>query len=221
MRYEWDFSVVISAIPDFMRGLGITAILAIVSMISGMILGLFISLARLSKRSIISYIAYIYIEIFRSIPLLMVLLWMYYSLPIMAEITFSSFTTACFALTLNLAAFTAEVYRSGILSIGKDQSEAAKALGMTSNQVMRRIILPQAIRRIIPPLGSIWVSLFKDSSIVSIIAVSELMYYAGVWSNKTYRPVEIYTVVALIYFIVTYPQARFADNLYKRIREKN
>ena len=126
----------------------------------------------------------------------MQLLWVYYSIPILTGVAFSPFMSAAIALTLNLSAFVSEVYRAGIASIGRGQREAALALGMSNWQAMRRVILPQSIRRVLPPLGSIWVSLFKDTALVSVIAVPELMYRGKVLSIETYRPLEVYTAVA-------------------------
>jgi polar amino acid transport system permease protein len=130
----------------------------------------------------------------------------------------SATLSAIIALGLNLGAFVAEILRAGILSVERGQREAGLALGMSLGQAMKRIILPQAVRRVIPPLGSTWVSLFKDTSLVSVIAVSDMMYQAKLLTIETYRPMEVYTVLALVYFFVTYPQARLVDRLYKGMR---
>ena len=221
MPYEWNFSVVLESTPVLLKGLEMTIFLTATTMIAGLILGLLVSLARLSSFNLLNMPAQAYTEFFRSTPLLVQLLWFYYSLPIITGITFSSEVTAFIGLTLNLGAFIAEIFRAGIVSIGKDQIEAAAAIGMSHYQTMRRIILPQAVRRIIPPLGSTWVSLFKDTSLVSTIAVSELMYKGSVLSIQTYRPVEIYTVIAVIYFFTSYPQARLVDYLFSRFRVRD
>jgi polar amino acid transport system permease protein len=122
------------------------------------------------------------------------------------------------ALALNVAAFIAEVYRAGITSIPAGQRQAAMALGMTRAQLYRRVLLPQAIVRVIPPLGSYWVSLFKDTSILAVIGVAELMYQGRLVSTDTYRPVEILTGVALIYYVLAYPQSLAVDYLFRRLR---
>src|SRR5215203_1448 len=159
-------------------------------MAAGLVLGMLVSFARLGSWRPLRAIASLYTDFLRGTPLLVQILWIYYSLPILTGVVFSPFVSAVIALTLNLSAFISEVYRAGI----------------------------QSIRRVLPPLGSIWVSLFKDTAIVSVIAVSELMYRGKVLSIETYRPVEIYTVVAIIYFLVTYPQARAVDWLFERAR---
>ena len=218
MGYEWRFDVVAEELEFLLGGLGLTAGLSVLSMAASLVLGLLVSLARLSPWTPLRVVSSVYTDFLRGTPLLVQLLWIYYSLPILTGVTFSPFTSAAIALTLNLSAFVGEVYRAGIQSIGRGQREAALALGMSSWQAMRRVILPQSMRRVLPPLGSIWVSLFKDTALVSVIAVPELMYRGKVLSIETYRPVEIYTAVAIIYFLVTYPQARAVDWLFERIR---
>lgn len=218
MGYDWRFDVVIEELDFLLGGLGLTAGLSVLSMAASLVLGLLVSFARLSPWRPLRAVSSVYIDFLRGTPLLVQLLWIYYSLPILTGITFSPFTSAAIALTLNLSAFVSEVYRAGIQSIGRGQREAALALGMSGWQAMRRIILPQSIRRVLPPLGSIWVSLFKDTALVSVIAVPELMYRGKVLSIETYRPLEIYTAVAIIYFLVTYPQARGVDWLFNRAR---
>lgn len=218
MGYDWHFDVVAGELDFLLGGLGLTVGLSVLSMTASLILGLLVSFARLSPWRPLRAVSSVYTDFLRGTPLLVQLLWIYYSLPILTGVTFSPFTSAAIALTLNLSAFVSEVYRAGIQSIGRGQREAALALGMSGWQAMRRIILPQSIRRVLPPLGSIWVSLFKDTALVSVIAVPELMYRGKVLSIETYRPLEIYTAVAIIYFLVTYPQARGVDWLFNRAR---
>ena len=218
MGYQWHFEVVGESLEFLLGGLGLTVGLSLLSMGAGLVLGMLVSFARIASWRPLRAIASLYTDFLRGTPLLVQILWIYYSLPILTGVVFSPFVSAAIALTLNLSAFISEVYRAGIQSIGRGQREAALALGMSQWQAMRRVILPQSIRRVLPPLGSIWVSLFKDTAIVSVIAVPELMYRGKVLSIETYRPVEIYTVVAIIYFLVTYPQARAVDWLFERAR---
>jgi polar amino acid transport system permease protein len=218
VNYDWHFDAVWDNLPFLLDGLKMTVALAVLSMAVSLLLGLLLSLARLSRWRVLRAVATGYTELIRGTPLLVQLLWIYYSLPILAGLVLSPFMTAFIGLTLNLTAFVAEVYRAGILSIARSQREAALALGMSGWQAMRRVILPQSVRRVIPPMGSIWVSLFKDTALVSVIAVPDLMYQGKVLAIDTYRPLEIYTAVALIYFVVTYPQARSVDWLFDRFR---
>jgi polar amino acid transport system permease protein len=216
--YQWHFEVVGESLRFLLGGLGLTVGLSLLSMAAGLVLGMLVTFARLAHWRPLHVVASLYVDFLRGTPLLVQILWIYYSLPILTGVVFSPFVSAAIALSLNLSAFISEVYRAGIQSIGRGQREAALALGMSQWQAMRRVILPQSIRRVLPPLGSIWVSLFKDTAIVSVIAVPELMYRGKVLSIETYRPVEIYTIVAIIYFVVTYPQARTVDWLFERAR---
>ena len=218
MGYQWHFEVVGESLRFLLGGLGLTVGLSLLSMAAGLVLGMLVTFARLAHWRPLHVVASLYVDFLRGTPLLVQILWIYYSLPILTGVVFSPFVSAAIALSLNLSAFISEVYRAGIQSIGRGQREAALALGMSQWQAMRRVILPQSIRRVLPPLGSIWVSLFKDTAIVSVIAVPELMYRGKVLSIETYRPVEIYTIVAIIYFVVTYPQARTVDWLFERAR---
>jgi polar amino acid transport system permease protein len=216
--YQWRFDVVWESLPFLFGGLPTTIKLAAMAMGISLFLGLLASLARLSARAWFRIPAQAYTDFWRGTPLLVQILWVYYSIPLIIDITPSAFQAALIALILNLGAFNAEIFRAGIQSIERGQREAALALGMTPVQALYRIILPQAVRRVIPPLGSMWVSLFKDTSIVSVIAVDELMYRGRVISTQTYRPLEIFTAVAFMYFCITYPQARLVDWLYERLR---
>jgi len=181
-----------------------------------LILGLLVTLGRLSHVRIINTLAYVYTETFRTLPLIVLLFWLYWSLPILTGIALPAFACAVLAFTLNVAAYQAEIYRAGIASISPAQHQAGLALGMTRSQVMRRIIMPQAVARILPVTGSLWIALFKDSSLASIIAVHDLMYQGRVLTVTLFRPIEILTTVALIYIVLLYPQAQVVNFLYRR-----
>jgi polar amino acid transport system permease protein len=206
--YQWHFEVVWDNLPYLLGGLGTTVSLAALSMAFGLVLGLGVALIRLKYvRS--APIVSVYVEIFRATPMLVQLLWIYDALPA-AGVRLDSFWSAVAALVINLGAYLSEIFRAGITSIGRGQHDASLALGMTPTQAFRVVILPQAIRRVLPPLASVWVGLFKDTSLASVIAAADLAYRANVLSVKTYRPLEILTAVGLLYFVITYPQARIA-----------
>lgn len=220
MSYVWDFQIILQALPVLLKGLLVTIGIALSAMAISLPLGIMLSLVRLSKIKPFQWAAKIYIDFFRCTPILMQLFWFYYSLPVLLGLTLSSVVTGLVALSLNLTAYIAETVRAGIQAVSPGQGEAALAIGMTNWQKTKRIILPQAITKIIPPLGSIWVSLFKDTSLLSAIVVPEMMYQANIFANSTFRPVEIYTAVAIIYFIITFPQSRYVDRLYEKSRIK-
>jgi polar amino acid transport system permease protein len=217
MAYQWDWSALLDNLPILLSAIGTTVLAAVLSMIGSLILGLPIALLRLSRPRF-GWIAYLYIELFRNLPLLVLVFWIFTVLPLVTGLALDPFTCGVLALTLNLAAFVAEIYRAGITSIGPGQRHAALALGMTRPQSYRRIILPQAIARVVPALGNLWVSLFKDTSILSVIGVGELMYEGRMVATDTYRPLEVFTGVAVIYYIIAYPQALGVNWMFERFQ---
>src|SRR5207237_650271 len=144
------------------------------------------------------------------------LLWVYYVLPVTTGLKISAFGSAVLAFSLNVGAFMAEIFRAGILSVPKGQSGAALAIGLTPEQVFRRIIAPQALQNVLPAAASIWLSLLKDSSIASVISIAELMYEARSLAVNTYRPVEVLTVAGLMYFVAVYVQSIILERVYGR-----
>lgn len=218
MSYEWHWEVVGENLPFLLEGLKTTFALAVIIMILGSILGLVLAVIRTTRTPVLTQFATGYVEFFRTTPLYTQLVWLYLCLPLITGIAIPRFETAVIAFSLNLAAFQSEIFRAGVLSISKGQTEAAMAIGMTRMQAMRRIILPQAVSRVVPPTASNWIGLFKDTAIVSLIAVQELMFRGRVMAVNSYRPLEIFTAVALIYFLATYPQSLLVDHLHHRYR---
>jgi len=215
--YEWHWELLWQSLPTLLQGIGLTVLASLVTMVAALVLGLVVALARLAGGPL-GALAYVYVEFFRNSPQLMLVVWVFYVLPLVTGITLSPLTSGIVALSLNVAAFVAEVYRAGITSISAGQTQAALALGMTRAQVYRRILLPQAVVRVIPPLGNYWVSLFKDTSLLAVIGVAELMYQGRLVATDTYRPVEIFTGVALIYYLLAYPQSLGVNLLFRRLR---
>jgi polar amino acid transport system permease protein len=216
--YQFNFRAVIENYPFLLAGLKLTVIVTVFSMALSLVLGLCLALARLSSRRWLSVPTRIYIEVFRGTPFLVQILWIFYAMPLVLGLKLPPVQSAIVAVGLNGGAFCGEIIRAGILAVNRGQREAALSLGMSGWQALRRVILPQAFRTIVPPLGSVWVGLFKDTSLVSAITVTELFHQAEVVAIRTYRPMEVYTVVALIYFLLTWPQARFVDLLFDRWR---
>jgi polar amino acid transport system permease protein len=217
VSYEWHWEVLWQSLPILLEGVRITVLASVVTMLAALVLGLVVALARMAGGPL-GVLAYVYVEFFRNSPQLMVVVWVFTVLPLVTGITLSPLLSGIVALALNVAAFVAEVYRAGITSIPAGQAQAAMALGMTRAQLYRRVLLPQAIARVIPPLGSYWVSLFKDTSLLAVIGVAELMYQGRLVSTDTYRPVEILTGVALIYYVLAYPQSLVVNYLFRRFR---
>jgi polar amino acid transport system permease protein len=178
--------------------------------------GMLLALMRLSGVRPLVWASAAFTELFRNLPLILVIYTAYYILPVATGLSFSPVVTGIVALSLNVSAYNGETFRAGIASIRKGQSEAAYALGMTRWQTTRDIVLPQAVRRVLPVLASTWVSLFKDTSLVSVISVGELAYNSMRLRAQTYRVLEMLTAMAAIYWALGYPQAKLVDWMNRR-----
>jgi His/Glu/Gln/Arg/opine family amino acid ABC transporter permease subunit len=201
----------------FLRGVALTAVMAVSSLLLGLPLGLALALARVQHRRVLSVPAAAYVEIVRGTPLLVQILFVYFVLPI-AGVNLSAYTSGILALTLNAAAYISEVIRAGIQSIDAGQMEAARALGMSYAQAMRRIILPQTFRRVVPPLTNEGIALLKDSSLVSVIGLTELARTGQELASRYAAPLTIWPLVALLYLALTFPLTRVAEYLERRWR---
>ncbi|MCX6427911.1 MAG: amino acid ABC transporter permease [Actinomycetes bacterium] len=219
-NYQWHWNVLFShdAYLLLSTGLKYTLLVAGVSLIFGNVLGLCVALVRISKRAPFSQIAYIYTDFFRTTPALVQLIWIFYVMPILLHISLSPVVSGIVALSLNSGAFLAEIFRAGIQSIGRGQRDASFVLGLSPVQSFRHVVLPQAFRRVLPPTGNVLISLIKDSSLLSVIAVSELTYQSQIFVTSTFRPLELYTALAVLYFLLTYPLSLLTSSLEKRFR---
>jgi polar amino acid transport system permease protein len=175
---------------------------------------------RLSNIRPLSLFAAAFVELFRNLPLILVIYMAYYIVPVAIGLNFSPLTTGIVALSLNVSAYNGETFRAGIASIRKGQTEAAYALGMTRWRTMWDIVLPQATQRVFPVLTSTWVSLFKDTSLVSVISVGELAYASMQVRAQTFRVLEMLTAMAAIYWVLGYPQAKLSDWINRRYGAK-
>ena len=208
-EYTWGWYVVspwhpsgLTNIKFLLSGVGYTLVLSILAIILSIILGLIVSLPALTKNIYIRYINRIYVEIFRSIPMLVMLLWVYYGLPPALGIRLDVFSAGIFALALCDSAFEAEIFRAGIQSISKGQHDAADSIGLNYWKKMRLIVLPQAIRIVLPAIGNQFVYMLKMSSLVSVIGLTELTRRADELVVSQYRPLEIYTFLVFEYFLL-------------------
>ena len=197
-----DMKFMIGLVPVLLKGAAMTMELTCLSMLFGMTIGLALALARISRSPLLNKPASLYIWWMRGTPLLMQLFLIYYGLP-QAGITLDPFPAAVIGMTLNASAYIAEIFRGGILSIDKGQMEAAKSLGMTYMQSMRWVIFPQTLPRIIPPLGNEAVARLKDSSLVSTIAMVDLMRSAQQMIATTFRPLEVFFAAGVLYLVLT------------------
>ena len=207
--YQWGWYEVlplthqgVSNLRFLVNGAGLTVALSVASLAASVLIGLLVALPGLSTRPGWRLINRVYVETFRAVPVLVMILWVYYGLPIVAGISLGPFAAGILALTLCDSAFEAEIFRGGIQSIDRGQLEAADAIGLTYPQKMRLVILPQAIRRILPPLGNQFVYMLKMSSLVSVVGLQELTRRANELTVTVYRPLEIYTVLVIEYLLL-------------------
>ena len=203
MAYTFHFEVFETYWTWIAKGLWITVYISIISMFIALIIGLIISILRLSKIGVLVVISKTYIEFFRGIPLFVFIIWLYYGLAMVSGINFEPITAGVFCLSMQHGGYLSEIYRAGIQAVPRGQWEASSSLGFSIINTFSRIIFPQAIKIIIPPTANMFIGLFKDSALVSIIGVNELMRQSQIATSLTFRPFEFYTVTALIYIVLT------------------
>ena len=202
-----------------LSGLTTTIYISVVSIVISMFLGLIVAIPSLAKNKFLTYINIGYVEIVRAVPLLVLILWIYYGLPIMTGISFSPFVSGIIALAISESAFQAEIFRAGINSIKKAQWEAGSSLGLSFFKRLRLVILPQAIKNILPAIGNQFVYVLKMSSLVSIIGIGDLTRKANELVVTTYRPLEIYTFLILEYLILILIVSFFVRKLEKNLKK--
>ena len=202
-----------------LSGLSTTIFISVISIVISMILGFVIAVPSLAKSKFLTYINISYVEIVRAIPLLVLILWIYSGLPIMTGISFSPFVSGIIALAISESAFQAEIFRAGINSIKKAQWEAGSSLGLNFFKRLRLVILPQAIKNILPALGNQFVYVLKMSSLVSIIGIGDLTRKANELVVSTYRPLEIYTFLILEYLILILIVSFFVRKLERKLKQ--
>ncbi len=202
-----------------LSGLTTTIFISLISIVISMILGMLVALPSLSKNKFLSYFNIAYVEIVRAVPLLVLILWVYYGLPIMTGISFSPFVSGIIALSISESAFQAEIFRAGINSIRKAQWEAGSSLGLSFLNKLRFVIMPQAIKNILPAIGNQFVYVLKMSSLVSIIGIGDLTRKANELVVTTYRPLEIYTFLIFEYLILILIVSYFVRKLEKKIKK--
>jgi polar amino acid transport system permease protein len=214
--YIWDFSAAFIHPHLWLHALTVTLGYAIATIAGGLVLGVLVGMLLLSKHLFVRLPAGGFVQVFRCTPLLIQIIWFYYALPVAIDVTIPAWLAAGMGLTFYMGAFSAEIFRGGIMSIDKGQWQAAKAIGMMPWQVMGRVVLPQATRRMIPPFVNQSVLQLKNTSLLSIVAVPDLMYTAQVFVSETFRPLEIYTVLGIMYLVILYPLQKLAKALERR-----
>ncbi|WP_312859675.1 amino acid ABC transporter permease [Peribacillus huizhouensis] len=210
-----NFSILTNNIDMFLEGFKVTLMASVIALIASLLLGAFIAVLRIAPNKLLNWLGTIYVEFIRNIPLLIIMLFVY------LVFNFKGLTAGTIALTIYTTAFIAEAIRAGILSISKGQMEAARSSGLTYGQAMRLIILPQAIKVVIPPLGNQFINLVKNSSLVAVIAGGDLMYQADLISARTLVVMDTYILVAMFYLLLTIPLSLGVGYLEKRLAKSN
>lgn len=205
MTYQFRFDVVWQNLPFLLDGLGMTVFLSFVSLLISIFGGLFLAVLALSRSAVVRGVNLAFGEIIRSTPILVQLFWVYYVIPLAFDIRMSATTATLVGLSIYSSAFIAEVFRAGIQAVPAGQREAAHVVGLSPWQTFYRIVLPQAVRVVLPPLGTNFVTLIKYSSLGSVFSVPEITRQGVLLTASTFRPLEIFTFIAVIYFFICWP----------------
>jgi polar amino acid transport system permease protein len=213
MHYVWDFGILTKYSHLFWLGLGFTIAYTIGTIVLGTLLGLIVGMLRVARLPVIDWLLIAYIELFRCTPLLVQIIWFYYAFPVVIGVNIPAHVAAVSVLTLYGGAFYAEIVRGSIESIPRGQWDAGHALGLRGWRLLRLVVLPQALKPMMAPYVNQSITQLKNTSLVSVIAVPDLVYNATLINADTYRPLEVYTVVAVIYFAILFPATLVARRL--------
>jgi polar amino acid transport system permease protein len=212
-----DFGPVLHYWVFLARAVGVTLELTLLSVLVAALIGVTVAMGRAYGGRLLDAVLALYVDTMRAVPLLVVLVWVYFAFPLLAGMALPPLAAAVIGLGVHLGAYVAETVRAGLLSVRPGQMRAALALGMSRGQAVRKVVLPQALIRMLPPLGSLLTFAIKDSAIASVIAVPEIIRQSQVLNGITYRPFEVYTIALLIYFLLCWLTARGVDRLYRRL----
>jgi polar amino acid transport system permease protein len=239
---EFRWELVADWMPMLLKGMQITMLITTIAVAVGTVIGLFVSLMRLSRFKLLQWLSKAYIDFLRGTPLLVQIMLVHFGGPEVLRIivgllnsigpvmltqylpevkAFSTFFSGTLALSINSGAYIAEIFRAGIQSIERGQMEAARSLGMTYGQAMRYVVLPQAFKRSIPPLGNEFIAMLKDSSLVSVISLQELMMTGRIMNARTFRPLETFLTVAFLYLLMTMTISQFVSYLERRFSKSD
>jgi polar amino acid transport system permease protein len=218
MSYDWSFPALVQFKQAFLYGAFNTLTVAVGSIVLGLVIGLPAGLAKETNFAPLRWASTAYIELIRGTPALVQIVWLYYCLPILVGVQLGALTTLILALGIHSGAYVAEIFRAGINAIDKGQLAAAFAIGMSYPKALRRIILPQAAQKMIPPFINEFANLMKLTTLGSVIAFSELLHQSNAVIAQIYRPLEVYTALAIVFFVLTYPVIYLSRRLELRLR---
>ncbi|WP_175884182.1 amino acid ABC transporter permease [Burkholderia sp. BCC0044] len=216
MNYHFDFSFLAGSVGALLDGLKVTVVLAVAANAMGLVFGFALCLLAMSRWTIVRWPAQLFIEFFRCTPALLQIIWFFYCIPMMVDVFIDPVAMGVLALGLNLTAFNAEAYRAGVQAVPKEHLDAAVALGLRPRQRTLFVVLPQALRSAMPVLLTNGIGSLQQSALVAIVAVGDLMYVAKSIATEAYRPLETYSVVALVYFALSLPIAKLVNVIERR-----
>jgi His/Glu/Gln/Arg/opine family amino acid ABC transporter permease subunit len=216
MHFHFDTTVIVRHLPELFAGVELTVLLVVVSLGVGTVLGMIACIGKLLGRGLLCWIASAYVTVMRGIPEMVVMFWIYYCGPLILDTRLSSFAAAATSMSLYAGAFLAEIFRAGILAVPRGQTEAARALGVPELFTWAEVILPQALRMMIPAFIGVVTLIVKVSGLASAIGVAELVYQANIVSGQSYRYFELFTAVGIFYFALIFPLSLLAQR-YERV----
>ena len=215
---QFNFDLVVNSFPLLLVGAGVTIKITALSVALGVVIGLFVGIARISRIKILRVLAAIYVDFFRGTPLLVQIFLVYFALPVITGQRVDPFVAAIGSCGINSGAYVAEIFRAGILAVDGGQNEAARSLGLSSWQSMKLVVLPQAIKNILPALANELVTMVKESSICSVLGMTELIWGAKTVATTTYKTLSPYVLAALVYFVINYPAGKAIEAIERRMR---
>lgn len=214
---QFNWLGVVDYIPALLQGLYYTLLISVVGLIIGFILGAIFGLGRISRSKILYGISAVYVEVLRGTPVLVQAIWIYFALPLIIGFNIPSLAAGIIVIGLNSGAYIAEIVRGAVQSVEKGQMEAGRSLGLSRHLTMRYVIWPQAFKRMIPPLGNQFIISIKDTSLLSVILVPELIFQGRLVASNHFNAVEIYTTVAIFYLVITLTLSKVLNVMEKRL----
>ena len=214
---EFDYDIIWRSLPFLWEGMKVTLLLTVLAIVGGIVLGTLIALIRLAKIPVISWVAGAYVNFFRSLPLILVIFWLYFLVPLILGRPVGGFQSVLVAFVLFETAYYSEIIRAGISSVRDGQIAAGRSLGMTNFQTMRFVVLPQAFRAMTPVLLTQAIILFQDTSLVYVVGLKDFLVSAELIANRDQRLVEMFVFVAIVYFIICFTGSQIARILQKRL----
>lgn len=221
MNYQFDLFFIANGLWPLLKGLVVTLELTVAANMIGLTLGFIIALLVMSPNPILRWPFTLFIEFFRCTPALVQIVWFFYCIPIIFDVYIDAMTMGILAIGLNLAAFNAEAYRAAIQGVQSNQYDATVALGLSPFQRTVYVVLPQAFRSALPVLVANGIGAFQQTALVAIVALQDLMYMGKILATDTYRPIEVFTVIALIYFAISFPISQLVEYIERRRKAEN